>query len=298
MVRKDDTLHGKAGFDHLYNRPDPRSYFQTLGDLDYDIPQHAHAVFAALVRARAEARTPGGGRGVLDICCSYGVNAALLRCELTLGDLFDRYDDPALADLSPDEVAAADRAYYAGRLRPDPPRVLGLDVADHAVAYGRKVGLLDDGWAENLETDDPSPALGRAAAQVGLITITGGVGYITERTFDRLLDGCPGERMPWVAAFVLRMYSYDRIASTLARRGLVTERLAGTTFPQRRFESTAEQDAAIQGVRSRGLDAAGKEESGWYHCDFFLSRPRADTEAEPLERLLAGHAPAPDRAGA
>lgn len=285
MTTNDVADHGKAGFDHVYNRDDPREYFQALRPLSYEIPQHAHTVFAALLEAMDAGTAPHAGRSVLDVCCSYGVNAALLGCELTLEDLFDRYADSSLADLSPQEVAAADRVFYADRRRTDAPRALGLDVADRAIAYGREVGLLDAGWAENLETSGPSRALAEAVSDVDVITITGGVGYVTERTFDRLLGVFPGDRKPWVAAFVLRMYPYEPIAETLAQHGLVTEQLHNATFPQRRFASEQEQSAALQGVRARGVDAHGKEEDGWYHCDLFVSRPREAVERLPLPDL-------------
>ena len=289
MSSSDLAGRGKAGFDHVYNRDDPRSYFQTLRPLGYDIPQHAHAVFTALLAARRGPSATPGESTVLDVCCSYGVNAALLRCDLTLADLFDRYGDPTLAGLSVRQLASADRDFYADVLRPDGPRVLGLDVADRAVAYARDVGLLDAGWAENLETNAPSSALAGGIADVGLITITGGVGYVTERTFNRLLWAFPADRKPWVAAFVLRMYPYDRIAESLAQHGLVTEQQTGTTYPQRRFASAEEERAALQGVRARGLDTRGLEEDGWYHCDLYLSRPPADAESRPLPELVSSH---------
>ncbi|MGH3367937.1 MAG: hypothetical protein ACRDOY_12125 [Nocardioidaceae bacterium] len=273
MAGSAGTDEGKAGFGHVYNRPDPRRYFQTLGALDYEIPQHAHATFAALLEARRDTSPSTEAESVLDICCSYGINAALLRCDLTLADLFRRYDDPALAELTPEELATVDRDFFAHHCRTAAPRVLGLDAAERAVAYGCDVGLLDAGWAENLEDAEPSPELLRTVDNVGLITITGGVGYITERTFDRLLQNLPLDRMPWVAAFVLRMYPYDRIADTLAQHGLVTERLEGTTFRQRRFASAQERTAALAQTRSQGIDTCGKEDTGWYHCDLFVSRP-------------------------
>lgn len=287
MTANDVADQGKAGFDHVYNRDDPREYFQALRPLSYQIPQHGNAVFAALLGARVAASTSQGPSSVLDVCCSYGVNAALLRCDLTLEDLFNRYGDSSLRGLSSQELASADRAFYADRRRPDAPRMLGLDVADRAIAYACHVGLLDAGWAENLETSVPSAALAEAVGNVDLITITGGVGYITERTFDQLLGAFPVGRKPWVAAFVLRMYPYDRIAETLTQHGLVTEQLPDTTFPQRRFASADEQSTALQGVRARGVDTRGKEEDGWYHCDLFVSRPQAEADERPLHEVLS-----------
>ena len=96
---------------------------------------------------------------------------------------------------------------------------------------------------------------------------------------------------PWVAAFVLRMFSYDRIAQTLAQHGLVTEQLTGVTFPQRRFASAAEREVALREVSGRGLDPAGLEDTGRYHADFYLSRPAADVAQQPLVELLDGAVP-------
>jgi hypothetical protein len=279
------SADGKADFTDLYHRPDPRSYYRTLGALEYQIPQRAAAIFAAVRRAQRET-VPTATGTVLDVCCSYGVNATLLRTDLAMAEVYHRYAGEELADLEPEQLADLDRQYYAEHQRSDAPRVLGLDIAAEAVAYAREVGLLSDGWAENLEESDPSASLTQGIQDVSLMTITGGVGYVTERTFGRLMQALPQGRAPWVAAFVLRMYPYDSIAETLAESGLVTERLDGVTFPQRRFESADEQEAALRQLHSVGIDTKGLEDEGWYHCTFFLSRPAEDIAKLPLEQLL------------
>jgi len=151
--------------------------------------------------------------------------------------------------------------------------VLGLDLAANAIGYARKVGLIDNGWVENLEAEDPSPELVAAIREVDLITITGGVGYVSERTFDRLLSVFGDGPKPMVAAFVLRRYFYARIAQVLADHGLVTEQKLGRTYPQRRFATQQEQDTVLEALDALGIDAAGKEADGRYHADFFLSAP-------------------------
>ncbi|HZJ04914.1 MAG TPA: hypothetical protein VFD59_05525 [Nocardioidaceae bacterium] len=283
---------GKADFNHIYDRPDPRAYFRTLRELDYEIPQQAEPVFRALLTAlgsRPQVAEAGPVR-VLDLCCSYGINAALLRCDVRLDELFDRYSSPSLDELSPAELARADEEYYAERRRPNAVSVSGLDLAANAVDYGCRVGLLDGGWAEDLEHGDPSDQLTDRLDEVDLVTTTGGVGYITDRTFDRVLGARRGGSMPWVAAFALRIYSYDRIAETLARHGLVTQELTGVTFPQRRFASEAEREDTLRQVSGRGMDPSGREDSGRYHANFYLSRPTADAQ-QPLTHLLDGAVP-------
>lgn len=285
----DARTDGKAAFDHIYDQPDPREYFRTLLSLSYQIPAHAQPVFRSLLAAMTQARQAAAPYRptVLDLCCSYGLNAALLRCDITLDDLHDRYLGAEVADLSSEQLIAADRTWFAERRRDNPPRTLGLDVAGRAVAYARAVGLLDGGWAENLESDEPSVDLVAGGSTVDLVTITGGVGYVTEPTFTRLLRFLPRDPPPWVAAFVLRTYDYVGIASTLAQHGLVTEQATAATVRQRRFADTDERDSALRTVQDRGLDTAGREDDGWYHCDFYLSRPGAEAGRPTVDELLA-----------
>ncbi|RLU78193.1 hypothetical protein CTZ27_37835 [Streptomyces griseocarneus] len=267
---------GKTGFDEIYDCPDPSTYFTTLQPLGYQIPHHGQAVFRTLaeaLRTRGPERVPPA---VVDLCCSYGINAALLNHEVTLDDLYARYTAP--------RAAAEDRAFFAARRRPDAARVTGVDVASRAVAYADGAGLLDGAFAENLETGDPSPALRAALAATDLVTVTGGIGYIFTRTFARLL-ACTA-RPPWIAAFVLRTVPYGPIADLLAEAGLVTERLPDRTFRQRRFSDATERRAAFDALAERGLGTAGKEDDGYYHADLYVSRPPAEVTELPLTALL------------
>lgn len=223
---------------------------------------------------------------VVDLCCSYGVNAALLNHRLSLTDLYGRYTANGQAMPSTGQLTEEDRTFFATRRRAEPFRITGIDAADRAVGYARSVGLLDHGFAENLELDEPSPELRKVLADTDLITVTGGVGYISARTFGRLFD-CVSSP-PWVAAFVLREVSYRPVSALLARAGLVTEKLTTRTFRQRRFADGNERQAAFEALAARGLPTAGKESDGFYHADLYLSRPAADVAALPLDELLPG----------
>ncbi|UYM04700.1 hypothetical protein [Solicola gregarius] len=271
----------KADFGAIYDQPDPRAYFSTLQPFGYVIPQYGADAFTRLLSVlpiRDVSPT------VLDVCSSYGIVGTLLRSDLRLSDLYAHYTDPTTSAQSPQTLREADRKLIAERAKGAAPRVVGLDVAPNAVAYGVEIGAIDAGVTDNLETDDPSGRLTELLAGVDLITTTGGVGYVTERTFDRLLRSCPKD--VWVAAFCLRTYDYHPIATTLARHGLRTERMS-RTFPQRRFTDEDERQWAISRVRERGLDPEGKEADGYYHADLYLSRPLDATETRHVDALLA-----------
>jgi hypothetical protein len=272
----------KANFDAIYNRPDPRAYFRELRALDYEVPHHGQQVFRSVLDALATRDVT-----VVDLCCSYGINAALLGHNLDLSDLYDRYCGEQTNGLSRDELVAADRAFYAERRRPHAPEIIGVDAASRAVDYALEVGLLTTGAAEDLEQHDPSPELAREVAHANLVTVTGGIGYITERTFERVLDCVAPDRRPWVAGLCLRTVPYTHIAAALARKGLVTERLEGRTFPQRRFADQQERDYALHTLATRGLDPQGKESEGAYHAEIYLSRPAAAVAQQPINAVFA-----------
>lgn len=274
---------GKANFGHIYDLEDPREYYSTLGEMDYRAPEHGQRLFSPLV----EKRTNGNGTpNVVDVCCSYGVNAALLKYEVALDDLYERYSSEDLETLSGDEMVKADTAYYEDRRKEAAPRVTGVDVADNAVSYALKTKLLDAGVSEDLENDAPSEALRREVSDADLFTVTGGIGYISGRTFDRLL-GCVEEgRDPWVAVLALRWVSYDEISGVLGKHGLVTEKLEGHTFEQRRFVDEAERDYVCGELTGMGIGIEGKESEGSYHAEFYLSRPAEHVKEASVEELV------------
>jgi len=277
----------KADFTEIYAAPDPRAYYRTLHPLDYQIPQQALPVLESVITA---AGRTGGPRTVLDVCCSYGINAALLRHQVTLEELGARYTGPDVDDLTPDTLLDAERAFFASRCRRPNLTVVGLDTSAPAIDFAVNAGLLTDGWAEDLESSAPSPALVSGIRDVGVVICTGGVGYVGPPTFDRLLAALPQPQDLWLAVFVLRVFAYDEIAATLARYGLVTEKLPGT-FRQRRFADRVEYEAANHDVALRGLDPTGKEADGWYHAECFLTRPAAEAARLPAADLLAAALP-------
>jgi hypothetical protein len=274
-------VEAKADFDRIYDRPDPRAYFNGLGEYDYEVPQHGKAVFQQVLDALPTERPR-----VVDLCCSYGVNAALLKHDLDLEELYDHYTSDEVARLSSEELAEFDRVFFQDRRLPDAPEVVGLDVAAPAVDYALGVGLLDRGASENLEDRDPSPDLAAAVADADLVTVTGGIGYVTQRTFDRLMACTSEAHRPWIASLCLRTVPFDPIADCLTTHGLVTEQLEDVAFPQRRFANEEEREAALYALARRGISPEGREAEGSFYVDVYLSRPKDEATERPVDDII------------
>jgi SAM-dependent methyltransferase len=250
---------GKVSFEHVYTEPDPRLYFTTLREFDYQLPQLAKPYFAELI---AGCQQPT----VLDVGCSYGVNAALYRCDTTMNELYEHYTSAEAAGMDRAELIAADRA----RVASSGVRFIGLDVSAPALEYARAAGFVDVAMHADLERDLPTEQQSALLSEVDLVVSTGCVGYVTERTIARVA-GLPGRR-PVMAHFVLRMFSYEPIAACLTDLGYETIGVEGL-FKQRRFVSEQEQAQILGAVGATGAEPHELETEGWLCAQLYLSRP-------------------------
>ena len=275
----------KANFDAIYSQPDPREYFRVLCGLDYVIPDLAKIPFRAITHALRQRH--GRKLKIADIGCSYGINAALLRYPLDLTRLSHRYAAEEIQHLDSNALAGLDRHYFRSWPPLNRDTFIGVDTSLPATAYAMKTGLLGAAVTSNLEEGQPTPAEVEMLRGLNLIMSTGCVGYVTENTITRILEAQGGAELPWVANLVLRMFPYDRIAERLAGFGLVTEKLEGVTFVQRRFHSAQEYAQTVASLKAQGIEAEGKETEGLYHAELYVSRPQRDVEEQPLRELVS-----------
>ncbi|WP_027571388.1 hypothetical protein [Bradyrhizobium sp. WSM1743] len=272
----------KAIFDDIYALDDPRAYFTVLGGLDYMIPDVAEPVVRQILAAKASAT--GLKPVVLDVGCSYGINAAVHRFPLTFGGLRHRYARREMRAISSETLVRLDRHFYAAWPDVGLARFIGLDVSAPAISYATNVGLLEQGIVADLEQEPLWTDSAHILRSVDVVMSTGCIGYITEKTFSKILDAT--HKCPWIISFVLRMFPFESFASTFASRGLVTERLSGATFVQRRFRDAEEFEGCLASLAALGLDATGLESEGLFHADLMLSRPEADARATPLQSIV------------
>lgn len=263
---------GKVTLDHIYTQPDPRAYLRAMRELDYRIPQLAKPYFAALIEDCRRSRKAEAPR-VLDLGSSYGINAALLRWDLTIDDLFDLYSDSDA--LSREDLLARDRELVGSRTSPARARFVGLDIAESALSYAHESGFLDDTVLADLERDDLTADQRRRLAGTDLVISTGCLGYVGAKTLSRVL-AATGRRAPWMAHFVLRMFPFDSIADSLAGLGYETALFEGV-FKQRRFASHEEQSQVLDTLLRVGVDPSGLETEGWLYAQLYVSRPRGGT---------------------
>ncbi len=270
----------KAKFDEIYDAPDPRGYYTTLFGLDYQIPTNAKPVFRNIMAAMKDRRL----RKVVDVGCSYGVNAAMLRYDLTFEELAMRYGKEKSHRASVAKTIVTDAKIFSDLTPFDDLSYVGLDIAEQAAGYAEAVGLIDEALTDDLESKGMPERVAASIRDADLVISTGAIGYVGEETLGKIVGAA--ERQPWVAAFVLRQFSFEAIAERLAAYGLITEKLPDATFRQRRFRDDEEQAGAIEAVRAAGCDPEGMEADGYYHAEFFLARPAGEIAAPVVDMKL------------
>jgi carnitine O-acetyltransferase len=276
-------MTGKLNLNDIYNNADPINYFSTLSQLDYRIPQEAKPQFQRLIEARRSTAESDESKStkVVDLGCSYGVNGALLKHGLSIGELYRLYGETAFDDI--EKLLERDRELYA-----EPAdtalEMVGVDLADRAISYAVDVGMLDAGIATNLEKKEPTPQDVAAIENTDLIISTGCVGYVTEKSLERLLEASLDSR-PWMAHFVLRMFDFGASEEMLSRHGYVTEKMEGL-FRQRRFASSTERQHVLDNLDRLAIDATGAEETGWYLAELHVARPEEVAKSMPLAEIM------------
>jgi hypothetical protein len=274
---------GKLVLDSIYNRPDPRAYWETLSALDYRVPEEAKPFFQRAIAARRE-RTGGPYSGtIVDLGCSYGINSMLLRFGLGLRDLRRRYASEEAALLNRAILISRDRRLER-RQEVSGIRFVGIDVSRQAAAYATDARLLDDAVVADLERRTLEADEARRIHDAAVIISTGCFGYVTAVSLIRILLAC--QRQPWMVHTVLRMFDFAPVEEALAQRGYVSVR-GPRLLKQRRFASRLEQEQILERLSSRGIDATGLEAEGWLYAHVVLSRPVSHADAASAHRILA-----------
>ncbi len=139
--------------------------------------------------------------------------------------------------------------------------------------------MIDVGITASSKTGDAAPEVVDALGDVALLAVSGGIGYISERTIGRVLDAAAPDA--WVAAWCLRWVDATSVVADLERRGLVVERLDGVTFRQRRFADDTERDFARD--ETERLGSTPFPDDGYHHSD--LPRPPRRRHPPTTQRL-------------
>ncbi|WP_350297486.1 class I SAM-dependent methyltransferase [Agrobacterium arsenijevicii] len=266
-----DLNGSKHDFTPTYNNRWPDRYLRAHRQLDYIIPQQAKAVYEPLIERCMQAKRKTRLK-IIDVGCSYGINASLLSRRISLDELYVEAA-PRTGILSTRDIEKH-RTYFTQRPRRGDLSIIGLDPSKRAVQYAMRTGLIDAAVTSNLEHQDMSDAEANLIRDADLIISTGCIGYVTHRTFRRLYAATAASR-PWVACFVMHPFSYDGIAETLSAFGLATQEMPELRQRQRRFSTQKEKRTILKSMKLSKMDDRYERSTSYIYASFHLSLPTA-----------------------
>lgn len=278
MPHDTQGLRPKRNWTHIYNQDNPRAYFQTLEPLGYRQPD----VVADFLLKKGEKFQKYFGRESLrlvDFACGYGALGAVLRHCLTMQDLYSYFSEDE--GIEPGE---SDRAFFARHRREPPlPHIVGIDIADKAIAYAKAAGLVDEAYALDLSEDAPPPALVERFETADLVIETGAVYPHVPDCYGALLEA--SDRRPWML-FGPRGDSVTRLVwDLLQRHGYAIEEFSRHNRRYRRYADAEEEADMEANMDALGRDTRKRSRGGWFLNPLMLARPKEETGALPIEDL-------------
>lgn len=262
-------------YDDIYDLADCRSYYRAMDHAGFRTAHFASKAFRAVLAELKRLRAQTSAR-VMDFASGYGIAAQLMRHDILLDDVLQRYRDPWFDSASPQEVIAADLDWLTPlRDAASGDAYGGIDIAGRALAYGEAVGIYDAAFAENLQENPPSAALGNWLAECDLVVECGSVAHMLPGALEHVLKAT-ATRGAWVATAPIRGNDTTEALDLMRDYGLQVEPLDMAPFRHRRFADDDEQARAITNAEARGHCTKGFEDTGFFHAQIFLARPKAD----------------------
>lgn len=281
MTNYESANEAKANFNAVYQSSTPHAYFSEMNRLEYAIGQEARPYFQSvmtLMRRRLGSETP---IRMLDLGCSYGVGSALVKYGFRFSEIADFFENEANRDYC--DCVDDTKSWLADNDVARPLTCVGADASSEAIKFASAAGLIDDGIAQDLETDQQLPPQERSLVRhCNLLTSTGAIGYVGEKTVSTILahlgKAYPNEPGPYTAVTILRMFPMEQIRQTFDQFGYRFEQAPGVRLRQRRFRDEKEQAETIQLLADRGLETDGWESTGYLYADLYVAAPAAELD--------------------
>ena len=225
---------------------------------------------------------------VLDFACGYGTIGALLRHDVSMAEIYDRYAERRWRPVDARRYWTADSAFFAARREASAGfDIGGADIAGVALEYAAALGFLDRTFHENLVEDAPSEVLKRFLHGVDLVVESGSLGDLLPGAFERILDGCGGAAPPWFIYCPRPDVDWAPLTALWAERGYRAESLGAGPIRYRKALASVELADMLRVTRALGKPDEAVMSDGYLLVDMTLARPEARCR-QSADRAVAG----------
>lgn len=261
-------------FGRVYDLDDPAPYYAGLSRTDYRMP----TVVAAWVREHeptlreAVAATDRPLR-VLDFACGYGFNGATLLHDLSTHEVYAHYASDLRAPGDPGASWAEDAAMFRSRRVAEAGlHVIGLDIAASAVEYATTIGLIHEGFTDDLASGPPTAEFSAVLETVDLVIESGAIGSLYAVAFEAILGAADRPTGPWFLYCPRPDVDRRPVERLWQARGYSNETCLPAVAYRRPLDS-AEARLVEEGTAAAGNDPAKAIVDGYISVDVQLARP-------------------------
>lgn len=270
-----DELAVKKDFTDIYTQNSPYEYLKEMRKLQYRIPDHTKPLYLSL--AEQLFNKLNRPVNVLDLGSSYGINSALMKCNLTMSKL----DDFFLKEKEPTKEET--RKFFKNIPKNNSLNFYQIDISEPALKFSEDVGLCNKGLRVNLETEKFD--FPQELSQIDMVIATGCIGYIGYKAFSNLFEVIKNQQSnpsqsekeqitPIFAFSVLRIFDMDKIQKTFDYYGYSLVKSDLKPIQQRHFSDSDEKSQTLSLLHSKGIDTKWYEDDGNFYADFYIASPK------------------------
>ena len=269
----------KSDFQDIYHAPTPHAYFHEMQRLEYEIGEQAKPYIQAAARLMQRQANLQEPLRLLDLGCSYGVGAALLKYDFSFRELADFFAEEAPHGYA--DCIEQTQELLAATEREPVIECTGADASKEAIRFAAESGLIEAGITKNLEDHDKLDAEDKARLErCHMLSSTGAIGYVGEKTLAPVLQhlgkSLQLKRGPYTVVTILRMFDPKPIERTFAQWGYAFVRVPGVRLRQRQFDGDREYSRTLELLQQRGVESKGWETEGHLYADLFAGAPQKE----------------------
>ena len=270
-----NELKVKKDFTDIYTQDSPYEYLKEMERLEYDISDSTKPLYNSIIDQLED--TLSRPINVLDLGSSYGINASLMKYNLTMSELNDFFLN------EPEPTKKETKQFYEECTNKDNINFYQIDISEEALKFSEEMDLCERGM--NVDLEDEKLNLLGSLPKMDVIIATGCIGYIGYKAFSNLLKVIKNRESNYIkskkeyvspifAFSVLRMFDMNDIEKVFEMYNYSIVKSDIKPIRQRSFSDSKEKAQTISLLHDMEINTKKYEDDGNFYADFYIAKSK------------------------
>ncbi|MGY5150207.1 MAG: hypothetical protein ACW9W3_09090 [Candidatus Nitrosopumilus sp. bin_68KS] len=270
-----DELKIKKDFTDIYTQDSPYEYLKEMDKLEYSISDSTKPLYNSIIEQLEKSLSRP--INVLDLGSSYGINASLMKYNLTMSELNDFFLNGS--EPTKNEI----KQFYKKCDSKDNMNFYQIDISNEALKFSEEMNLCERGMNVDLEAEKLN--LLESLPKMDIVIATGCVGYIGYKAFLNLLKVIKNRQSnsikteteyitPIFAFSVLRMFDMEDIEEVFEMYDYSVEKSDIKPIHQRSFSGPKEKAQTLSLLHEMEINTEKYEDDGNFYADFYVAKSK------------------------